>query len=186
MLAASFTPFPEIRTERLRLRRILAADAPALLDLRTNDGVMRYLDREPPTGISDINDLIALIDKGIATDDAITWGICLETDPETIIGTIGYWSMTKAHYRAQLGYMLQPAHWRKGLMQEALKAVIRFGFDIMKLHSIEAHINPHNNASAAILEKHGFVREAYFREDYFFRGKFIDTAIYSLLTDKPQ
>jgi len=53
----------------------------------------------------------------------------------------------------------------------------------MQLHSIEAHINPANAASAAILESTGYVREAYFKEDYFFKGKFLDTAIYSLLKD---
>jgi ribosomal-protein-alanine N-acetyltransferase len=51
----------------------------------------------------------------------------------------------------------------------------------MKLHSIEAHINPANTASATLLGKTGFTREAYFKEDFFFKGEFINTAIYSLL-----
>ncbi len=65
--------------------------------------------------------------------------------------------------------------------KEALLAVHDFGFKEMKLHSIEAHINPANTASAAILESAGYIREAYFREDYFFNGIFLDSAIYSLL-----
>ena len=69
-------------------------------------------------------------------------------------------------------------------MKEALLAVINFGFTEMKLHSIEAHINPENTASGSILEKSGFIREAYFKEDFFFGGKFIDTAVYSLLANK--
>jgi ribosomal-protein-alanine N-acetyltransferase len=51
----------------------------------------------------------------------------------------------------------------------------------MNLHSIEANINPENIASRKLLEKTGFVREAYFKENYFFNGKFIDSEIYSLL-----
>jgi ribosomal-protein-alanine N-acetyltransferase len=54
----------------------------------------------------------------------------------------------------------------------------------MQLHSIEAHINPANAPSAALLEKKGFIREAYFKEDYFFRGQFFDSAVYSLLQKK--
>ncbi len=77
--------------------------------------------------------------------------------------------------------MLHSDHWRKGIMKEALMAVIPYGFLEMNLHSIEARINPGNDASDAILRSVGFVREAYFKEDYFFNGKFLDTAIYSLL-----
>jgi len=77
--------------------------------------------------------------------------------------------------------MLDPDFWGKGIMKEALLAAIDFGFNQMNLHSIEAHINPDNTASGMLLEKVGFVREAYFKEDFFFRGEFIDTAIYSLL-----
>jgi [ribosomal protein S5]-alanine N-acetyltransferase len=80
--------------------------------------------------------------------------------------------------------MLHPNFWNKGIMKEALLAAIDFGFNQMKLHSIEAHINPDNVASGILLEKTGFVREAYFKEDFFFRGKFSDSAIYSLLNKK--
>ena len=67
-------------------------------------------------------------------------------------------------------------------MKEALLRVIDYGFSTMKLHSIEAHINPENAASGFLLEKSGFTREAYFKEDFFFNGRFIDTAVYSLLS----
>ena len=67
-------------------------------------------------------------------------------------------------------------------MKEALIKVIEYGFNEMKLHSIEAHINPANSASAGILEATGFIREAYFKEDFYYKGVFSDTAIYSKLT----
>jgi ribosomal-protein-alanine N-acetyltransferase len=109
------------------------------------------------------------------------WCITLLDKPETLIGTIGHWRLMKQHYRAEVGYMLHPDHWNKGIMKEALLAVIDYGFKDMKLHSIEAHINPANASSAALLERCGFIREAYFKEDFFFKGAFIDSAIYSLL-----
>ncbi len=98
-----------------------------------------------------------------------------------MIGTIGLWRIIKEHYRAEIGYMLLPEHWKKGFAKEAVLKVVEYGFDEMKLHSIEAHINPKNAASAGLLEITGFVREAYFKEDFFFNGAFEDTAIYSLL-----
>ena len=100
-------------------------------------------------------------------------------DPGKLLGSICYWRMQKEHYRAEIGYALHPGSWRKGIMKEAILEVIAYGFSTLQLHSIEARINPANMASAAILESTGFVREAYFKEDFFFRGKFGDTAVYS-------
>jgi ribosomal-protein-alanine N-acetyltransferase len=105
----------------------------------------------------------------------------LKENPSQLIGTIGLWRIIKQHYRAEIGYMLHPDYWKKGLMKEAIIRVNDFGFNDIKLHSIEAHINPGNEGSAAILESTGYIREAYFKEDFFFDGTFRDTAIYSKL-----
>jgi ribosomal-protein-alanine N-acetyltransferase len=88
----------------------------------------------------------------------------------------------KEHYRGEVGYVLLPEYQGKGIMHEALGAVIAYGFDVMKLHSIEANTNPNNTPSHKLLERHGFVREAYFKENYYYNGKFLDSAIYSLIT----
>jgi ribosomal-protein-alanine N-acetyltransferase len=77
--------------------------------------------------------------------------------------------------------MLLPQFWNKGLMSEAIKKVLDFGFNTMELHSIQANIDPNNMVSAAILKKFNFEREAYFKENFFFNGKFMDSEIYSLL-----
>jgi ribosomal-protein-alanine N-acetyltransferase len=62
---------------------------------------------------------------------------------------------------------------------------LKYGFNTVGLHSIEANIAPENIASARLLEKAGFVREAYFRENLFFNGRFLDTVIYSILAPSP-
>ena len=181
MLELNFSPFPEIRTNRLLLRRVVKEDAAAILELRSLDATMQYIDREKLTSPEEALALIQTINDSVDSNNGINWAITLIDEPQVLIGTIGFWRITKQHYRAEAGYMLHPRYWNKGIMKEALQTVIRFGFDTMQLHSIEAHINPGNAASAALLEKTGFIREAYFKEDYYFRGSFIDTAIYSLL-----
>jgi ribosomal-protein-alanine N-acetyltransferase len=181
MLEVNFSPFPEIKTERLLLRCIKMTDAPELLFLRGSDKTMQYIDREKLTSTAEAEALIQKILESLQTNEGIMWCITLLDKPDTLIGTIGHWRLIKQHYRAEVGYMLHPDHWNKGIMKEALLAVIDYGFKVMKLHSIEAHINPANAASAALLEKTGFIREAYFKEDFFFKGAFIDSAIYSLL-----
>lgn len=182
MLDPVFSPFPEIRTQRLLLRCIEKTDAPQILFMRGDESVMQYIDRERTKTLIEAEEWIQNVKDALDTNEGINWAIALKDDPGTLIGTIGFWRLIKQHYRAEVGYMLHPAHWNKGITKEALQAVIHYGFTAMDLHSIEAHINPDNIASASLLEKTGFTREAYFKEDFYFRGKFIDTAVYSLLT----
>ena len=68
-------------------------------------------------------------------------------------------------------------------MTEAVAAALSFGFQSMGLHSVEAQIAPANSGSRRVLEKLGFVQEAYFRENYYepADGSFSDTAVFSLL-----
>ena len=181
MLEVKFTPFPEINTERLLLRKLADPDADILFSMRSSETVMKYIDKERTKDIDETLLLIRKINDAAEAGEGITWAMAFPEKPEELIGTIGFWRIMHQHYRAEIGYMLHPDHWSKGLMKEAVNALIRYGFDSMKLHSIEAHINPGNEASAGLLEKTGFVREAYFKEDFYFRGRFLDTAIYSLL-----
>ena len=184
MLDPNFTPFPEIKTERLLLRRIVTDDLPALLFLRSDERVMQFIDKERTKNMEEAAALLKLIDDALTANDGITWAIELKTDPGNLAGTIGFWRILKQHHRAEIGYLLHPDHWNKGIMKEAIKVVIQYGFNTLHLHSIEAHINTGNDSSAALLEKTGFVREAYFKEDFYYDGIFRDTAVYSLLSNK--
>lgn len=177
-LNTRFDPFPVLHAPHVSLRRIVAADAPSLLKWRSDPLAMRYIDRPLARDISEIESLIQQMDTGLAAGDSIMWGISL---PDRLIGNIGFWQMKKAHFRAEIGYLLDPDHWGKGIMNEAMDAVLRYGFEVMGLHSIEAVTNPENTASRRLLEKNGFRQEAYFREDYYFDGAFLDSVVYGLL-----
>ena len=181
-LELNFTPFPELKTERLVLRRMLMEDAQALFEMRSDERVMQFLDRPRAKTIADAENLIRLIDHDIDSNIGITWGVSLH-GTSRLIGTMGFWNITKAHFRAEIGYLLHPDFQGKGLMMEAAKKTIDFGFREMGLHSIEANINPNNLRSAKMLEKCGFVKEAHFRENYYYDGKFLDSVIYSLLNN---
>ena len=181
MLEVNFSPFPEIKTARLILRCLKLSDAAAVLDLRSLDKTMQYIDRAKLTSIEEAEALIQKILQSVEINEGINWCMALIDEPEKLIGTIGFWRMMNQHYRAEVGYMLHPNYWKQGLIREAMLAVLDYGFTKMKLHSVEAHIDPVNTASANVLEKTGFIREGYFKEDFFYNGKFSDTAIYSLL-----
>ena len=181
MLQPNFTPFPELKTERLLLRKITPEDAPAIFFLRSDATILQFLSKEPAATIQEAEDFITRITNDIENNNGIMWAIVLKENPAKTIGSICFWRLAKEHYRAEIGYVLDPAWWRKGIMKETILRVLDYGFKDMGLHSVEARINPDNRASASVLESTGFVREAYFREDFFHAGKFEDTAVYSRL-----
>ena len=181
MLQPDFSIFPEIKTARLLLRKLTNEDAIIIFKLRSDENVMRFIDKERAATIVDAETFINRIIQSLNNNDGITWAITLNEAPHILIGTIGYRRLIKEHFRAEIGYMLNPGYWKKGIMKEAILKVIDIGFNGLKLHSIEAHINPENAASAGILTSTGFIKEAHFKEDFFFDGTFKDTAIYSRL-----
>ena len=179
MLELNFCPFPELRTERLFLRKLTKYDADEIFLLRSNEDVLRYIGREPVKSMAEAEDFINKINKNVDENESILWGITLRSDETKIIGTICLWNLQKEHYRGEIGYLLHPGHWRKGIMKEAINSVTDYGFSVLGLHSIEALLSPENIASSSVLESTGFVKEAHLKESFYFKGEFSDTAIYS-------
>ena len=184
MLDVQLLPFPELSTSRLRLRQLRDEDAAAIFSMRSDPEVMRHIGRPRASTLQDATDLIARMAKDTEANDCITWAITLH-DSDTLIGTIGYYRLKKEHHRGEVGYMLAPAHWRQGIMGEALDAVVRCGFERIGFHSIEAITDPRNAASNRLLETHGFTREGLFKENFLWEGKFLDSAVWSRLAPMP-
>jgi len=159
MLALNFTPFPELKTQRLLLRKLEKTDANEMFFLRSNEDVLRYIGREPTKTIAEAEEFINMINKNVDENESILWGITFLNDPSLVIGTICI----------------------KGIMKEAINAVVDYGFTVLNLHSIEALLDPKNIASSSVLESTGFVKEGHIKESLYFNGEFKDEAIYSRL-----
>ena len=180
MLSLQFKPFPTLQTERLMLRTISLDDASELFKLRSDRSVMQFIGRPLARSVDDASTLIKNLINLLDQNNAITWAISLASNPR-LIGTIGFVNVAKEHYRAEIGYLLSPDFQKMGIMREAITKAIDYGFHSMHLHSIEAIVNPRNQASIRLLNSCGFIREAYFKENYYFDGNFLDSAIYSLI-----
>jgi ribosomal-protein-alanine N-acetyltransferase len=183
MLTFNFDPFPVLRTDRLILDRAVESDAHEVYLLRSNDAVMKYVERPRPSNDRDALEAMLFLDRRIDAHEAIAWAIRMKHEPR-LIGVIGYWRTKPEHHRAEVGYMIMPEFWGKGYTHEALKAVLDYGFNSMKLHSVEADINPDNIASKNLLLKCGFQSEAFYRENYFWQGKFYNSEIFGLLASE--
>jgi ribosomal-protein-alanine N-acetyltransferase len=175
-----FQSFPILTTKRLILRPYLNKDARALWELRNNDIAMEFVDSARPKEVNDALKMIENTHSDFEQKLGINWAIT-EKGKDEMIGYFGYWRLIKEHVRAEIGYLLHPDYWRKGIMSEAMNATFEFGFKEFHLHSLEANVNIDNVRSVGILKKFGFQKEAYFRENYFHDGKFLDSLIYCLL-----
>lgn len=180
MIAINFQPFPNLETDRLFLRRVSSTDVEGMFALRSNPETMQYVPRPLATSKEDILVHIAMIDEKIESNIGINWAITMKGNPK-LIGIIGHYKISIENQRAEIGYMLLPEFHGKGIITEAIKVVVKYGFEEMQLHSIEAIIDPRNYGSEKALQKSGFVKEAHLLENEFYDGEFLDTVIYSLL-----
>lgn len=175
-----FNSFSEFESDRLLFRKILISDARDILLIRSNNDVMRFMDVIRFESIADAEKMIQSVEESYKKETGINWAI-IEKHSNSFAGYFGFFRIIPEHCRAEIGYALKPEFWGKGYMYETINRMVWFGFEIMKLHSIEANVNPDNEKSKRVLEKIGFKKEAYFRENYLFDGKFLDSIIYSLL-----
>lgn len=85
-----------------------------------------------------------------------------------------------------LGYWMGERHAGRGYMSDAVRTLLRFGFDTLRLHRIEAACLPHNAASIRLLEKVGFRREGYARSYLCIDGRWQDHLLYAMVSDDPR
>ena len=173
-------PFPVLRTERLVLRQPAAGDARALLEVFRDEEVMRYYGMEPLETEEQVLDELDWCNQIFSDSSGIRWAIA---DParDAYMGDLGYHKVALEHARAEVGYRLARAHWRQGIMAEALSAALAYGYETMGLNRVEALVDPRNEASLGLLRKLGFVREGVLREYEYEKGAFIDLIMMSLL-----
>jgi ribosomal-protein-alanine N-acetyltransferase len=180
MLDINFSPYPVLETPRLILRQPTLADAPDVFIMRSDPEVMRFIPRPLAQSIADVEALINMINDFAAKNERINWAMEWK-ETGAVIGFIGYVNLKPEHARGEVGYSLARTWHRKGIMKEALKEVVRYGFEGIGFHSIEAILDVENTPSALLLESVGFRKEALFIEDFLDRGEFRTSAHYGLL-----
>ncbi|TCZ64716.1 GNAT family N-acetyltransferase [Flaviaesturariibacter aridisoli] len=154
----NFTPFPVLQTERLTLRPLTLQDDEQIFALRSDAAVNRYLDRKPSETIADARAFIEAIQEHNRRNESLYWAIeCTGTD--RLIGTICLFGFSGDPAQAEIGYELLPGFQGKGIMQEALSAVIAYATGALGLRSLEAGTHRDNEGSTKLLEKFGFQRQ---------------------------
>ncbi len=180
MVVQNYNPFPVLQTKKLVLRRITNDDVDCIFNLRSDKKIIEFVPRPLVITIEDALNHIKIIDDKIINNEGINWAITLNDNPK-MIGIIGHYRIQNENFRSEIGYMLLPEFHSKGIITEAINAILNYGFNVLKLNSVEAIIDPRNFASEKALQKNGFNKEAHYIENEYYNGKFLDTVVYSIL-----
>jgi RimJ/RimL family protein N-acetyltransferase len=171
-----------IATERLLLRPFEPGDLDALLAIHGDPQVTRYLYWET-RGRDELRDVLAeklgrtaLADEG----DGLNLAAVLKRTGELVGDVVLFWR-SREHRQGEVGYMLDPAHGGRGYATEAVRELLRIGFEELGLHRITGQLDARNEASARVLERLGMRREAHLVENEFVKGEWTSGLVYALL-----
>ncbi|MDQ3169051.1 MAG: GNAT family N-acetyltransferase [Acidobacteriota bacterium] len=179
-MSFAWDEMPRISGERVRLRPLVETDVPALYAVFSDPDVMRYWSSPPLESVAAARALLDDIHAHFARKTLFQWGI-VRADDDLVIGTTTIFQIDPDHRRAEIGFALGREHRGRGYASDAVTSLIRFAFDTLDLHRLEADPDPQNAASIAVLKKQGFKREGFLRERYFLSGKPQDAEYYGLL-----
>ena len=178
------SPFPELTTERLLLREFDLSDAPAVFAILGREDVNEWLETDTLQTIEDAEARILARLRLFKDGLGFRWAITLRENPAQVIGSCGYFSVRRGTQTVEIGFELHPDYWRRGMMSEAMQAILQYSFSaqsLMPVHRIEALVAPANTASCRLLQKFGFEREGVRREFGCWKGRYQDVALYALL-----
>lgn len=171
----------EIRTERLLLRELEETDAAACNEYERIPEVVRY----QSNGVRTLQESLEYIQKSretILVEPRLTFDLAVVLPGEDrLIGRAGIHVTDLEIREGTIWYVLHPAHWGKGYIVEAMKALVDHGFGELGLHRVTADCDPGNHASARVAEKLGMRREAHFVENAWIKGVWVDSLIYAIL-----
>ena len=167
-------------TERLVLRAFRHGDEEDVLEYRSRPDVVRYMPTETlqATGAAAFIEERAQATQIKADNDRIV--LAVEHDGR-VIGDLLVGAGRLADGQAKIGWAFNPAYHGRGLATEAARELLVLAFADLAMHRVFAQLDPRNTASARLCERLGMRREAYFREDMWFKGEWGDTAVYALL-----
>ena len=181
-MTLDWTP-PTFETDRLILRPVVPADAPAVFLYASNPAVTRFTLFETHQTIDDsrwfTNDYVR---SRYANREPDPFGIVFKSDPlKTVIGAMGAHWASQPNLIMEFGYSLAEPYWGRGLVAEAAAPVIRYVFEDYAVERLQAQVFVGNDPSERVLQKLGFVREGVLRSLVLRRGRWWDIVMYSLL-----
>ncbi|MEE0967924.1 MAG: GNAT family protein [Clostridia bacterium] len=178
-----FTRMPEIKTERLILRKMITDDAEDMYEYASRNDVTEYLTWFPHPDKEYTRDYLEYLGTRYRVGDFFDWAVTL-SESGKMIGTCGFTSFDYTNDCAEMGYVLNPKYRGNAIMPEALHALMKFGFENLPLHRIEAKFIEGNHASRRVMEKVGMRFEGIRRDGMLIKGEYRNIGVCALLRDE--
>ena len=175
-----YNDLPTLETERLVLRKVKATDLQAMHAYGSDSRVSKFVTWERHESEADTEAFLNFVLNRYEEGQLAPWAIEYKSNGQ-MIGTIDFVSWKPASRVAEIGYVLHRDYWKKGIMTEAVKRVIRFGFERMNLERIEAVCLPENAGSYRVMEKAGLQYEGTLRRARVIKGKNQDVKMYAII-----
>jgi len=178
-------PTYPVRTERLLLRPLTAADTDALLAYRSRPDVCRYVPFEPMDRQLIADRLAGLWATTALTDEgqALTLGVELAATGQ-LVGDVVLFFHSRAHRGGEIGYVVNPDFEGNGYATEAARALLRLAFDDLGLHRVIGRIDERNEPSAKVLRRLGLRQEARLVHNEIFKGEWSTELDFAMLADE--
>ncbi|MEV4669197.1 GNAT family N-acetyltransferase [Microbacterium sp. LWO12-1.2] len=180
--SGGFDPEYPIVTTRLLLRPITAGDAVTMHSYKSDPDAVRYVPYAPLT-LDEVEQRIATTwSRTVFTTEGD--GVCLaveERESGALVGDVVLFWRSETDRAGEVGYIFAPRFSGRGYASEAVDALLALGFDGLGLHRIAARIDERNTASARVVERLGFRREARLVESEWFKEEWTTLLIYGLL-----
>ena len=171
----------KLETPRLLLREYRLSDAPAVNEYSSNPKVVKYVPFGPNTLKETQKYLNRVIkDRRKRPRTEYQFAVILKENKQ-LIGGCNITIESFEHKKAHIGYILNPALQGNGYATESTNALLKFGFNTLKLHRVFGSVDTRNIASQRVMEKCGLRREAHLRHNLFQKGQWCDSYIYAIL-----
>ena len=178
-----FSRIPILETERLILRRMKVEDAGDMYEYACQPEVTKYLTWSPHTSRDYTRDYLTYVQKQYEEGEYYDWALIYKEEMK-MIGTCGFTSFDDENNAGEIGYVLNPDYWGKGLAAEAVREVLKFGFQRLNLHRIEAKHIEGNNQSRRVMEKCGMSYEGTHRSSMYIKGEYRTICICAILREE--
>lgn len=178
-----FSNLPELSTERLLLRKMKVGDSFDMFEYACREDVTEFLLWKPHPSLAYTREYLQFVATHYEIGDFFDWAIVWH-EHEKMIGTCGFTRFDYTNNVGEIGYVINPIYRGMGVADEAVREVMRFGFERLKLNRIEAKFMEGNAASRRVMEKTGMTFEGFHRKAMKIKGKYETIGICSILRDE--
>jgi ribosomal-protein-alanine N-acetyltransferase len=175
-----FDIFPQLESERLIYREVNSEDVEDIFKIYSDPEVAKYDWYKPIDTKEDALFIINRYKREFQNKEEITWGVARKSDNK-IIGYCCFGTFDDDSIRSEIGYGFNRDEWNNGYATEAIKVLVKFGFESMNFNRIEATVTLGNDASVKALKKANFLQEGIVRERTIMKGKFEDDVILAII-----